>query len=45
VPELDIQAILEELVREGVEFLLIGGVAVGYHGHVRNEGCGLGPRI
>jgi predicted nucleotidyltransferase len=35
VPELDIQAILEELVQEGVEFLLIGGIAVGYHGHVR----------
>jgi predicted nucleotidyltransferase len=35
VPELDINAILEELVREGVEFLVIGGVAVGYHGHIR----------
>jgi predicted nucleotidyltransferase len=35
VPELDINAILEELVRGGVEFLVIGGVAVGYHGHVR----------
>ncbi len=35
MPELDIQAILEELVQGGVEFLLIGGVAVGYHGHVR----------
>jgi len=35
VPELDIQAILRELVEGGVEFLLIGGVAVGYHGHVR----------
>jgi predicted nucleotidyltransferase len=33
--ELDIQAILRELVEGGVEFLLIGGVAVGYHGHVR----------
>jgi hypothetical protein len=35
VPELDIQAILRQLVEGGVEFLLIGGVAVGYHGHVR----------
>jgi predicted nucleotidyltransferase len=35
VPELDIQAILRELVEGGVEFLLIGGVAVGYHGHIR----------
>jgi predicted nucleotidyltransferase len=35
VPELDIQAILRELVEGQVEFLLIGGVAVGYHGHVR----------
>lgn len=35
MPELDIQAILRELVEGGVEFLLIGGVAVGYHGHVR----------
>jgi predicted nucleotidyltransferase len=35
VPELDIQAILRELVEAGVEFLLIGGVAVGYHGHIR----------
>lgn len=33
--ELDIQAILQELVEGDVEFLLIGGVAVGYHGHVR----------
>lgn len=33
--ELDIQAILRELVEGGVEFLLIGGVAVGYHGYVR----------
>lgn len=33
--ELDIQGILGELVKEGVEFLLIGGVAVGYHGHIR----------
>lgn len=35
MPELDIQAILRELVEGGVEFLLIGGVAVGYHGHIR----------
>jgi len=35
VPELDIQAILRELVEGDVEFLLIGGVAVGYHGHIR----------
>lgn len=35
MPELDIEAILRELVEAGVEFLLIGGVAVGYHGHVR----------
>jgi predicted nucleotidyltransferase len=33
--ELDIQKILQELVEGGVEFLLIGGVAVGYHGHIR----------
>lgn len=33
--ELDIRGILQELVRGDVEFLLIGGVAVGYHGHVR----------
>jgi predicted nucleotidyltransferase len=35
VPELDIQGILRALVEEGVEFLVIGGVAVGYHGHIR----------
>lgn len=35
LPELDIQAILQKLVEGEVEFLLIGGVAVGYHGHVR----------
>jgi predicted nucleotidyltransferase len=35
VPELDIQALLRELVDGGVEFLLIGGIAVSYHGHVR----------
>jgi predicted nucleotidyltransferase len=35
LPELDIRGILGELVREGVDFLVIGGVAVGYHGHIR----------
>jgi hypothetical protein len=35
LPELDIQALLAELVAGRVEHLLIGGVAVGYHGHVR----------
>lgn len=33
--ELDIRGILATLVEEGVEFLLIGGVAVGFHGFVR----------
>lgn len=33
--ELDIQGILAELSREEVDFLVIGGVAVGFHGHVR----------
>lgn len=35
MPELDIRAILAELNREGVEFIVIGGVAVGFHGYVR----------
>jgi predicted nucleotidyltransferase len=35
VPELDIPGILDELDRDGVEFLVIGGVAVGFHGYVR----------
>jgi predicted nucleotidyltransferase len=35
VPELDIPGILAELNREDVEFLVIGGVAVGFHGYVR----------
>ncbi len=35
LPELDIQAILRELVEAEVDFFLIGGVAVGYHGHIR----------
>jgi predicted nucleotidyltransferase len=34
-PALNIQAVLRELVAGSVEFLLIGGVAVGYHGHIR----------
>lgn len=33
--ELDIRGLLKELVAEEVDFLIIGGVAVGYHGHVR----------
>lgn len=33
--ELDIPGILAELNRGGVEFLVIGGVAVGFHGYVR----------
>lgn len=35
MPDLDIRGLLEELVQGGVDFLVIGGVAVGYHGHVR----------
>jgi predicted nucleotidyltransferase len=35
VSELDIQGIFAALDREGVEFLVIGGVAVGFHGFVR----------
>ena len=35
MPELDIQEMLAALVREGVEFFVIGGVAVGFHGYVR----------
>lgn len=35
MPELDIRGILAELTHEGVEFLIIGGVAVGFHGYVR----------
>jgi hypothetical protein len=35
VAELDIRGLLSELVQDGVEFVVIGGVAVGYHGHVR----------
>lgn len=33
--ELDIRGILAALADEGVEFLVIGGLAVGYHGYVR----------
>lgn len=35
MPDLDIRGLLGELAREGVDFLVIGGVAVGYHGHIR----------
>lgn len=35
MPELDIRGIFEALNRDGVEFLVIGGVAVGFHGFVR----------
>jgi predicted nucleotidyltransferase len=35
LPSLDIRGILGELTREGVEFVVIGGVAVGYHGYIR----------
>jgi predicted nucleotidyltransferase len=35
VAELDILGILAALAEEGVEFLVIGGVAVGFHGYVR----------
>ena len=35
MPELDIQGILERLGEAGVECVVIGGVAVGFHGYVR----------
>jgi predicted nucleotidyltransferase len=35
VAELDIQGILEQLSEAGVEHIVIGGVAVGFHGYVR----------
>jgi predicted nucleotidyltransferase len=35
VPELDIQGLLRHLDEAGVEFIVIGGVAVGFHGYVR----------
>lgn len=34
--ELDFEAILRELVEGRVEFMLIGGFAVAYHGHLRS---------
>lgn len=33
--DLDISGVLAELNREEVEFIVIGGVAVGFHGYVR----------
>jgi hypothetical protein len=35
VPELDIQGILERLDAAAVDHIVIGGVAVGFHGYVR----------
>jgi hypothetical protein len=35
VSELDIQGLLEELASASVEYIVIGGVAVGFHGYVR----------
>lgn len=35
MPELDLQGILEQLDEAGVEYIVIGGVAVGFHGYVR----------
>ena len=35
MPDLDIRGILEALIGEDVEFLIIGGVAVGVHGYIR----------
>lgn len=35
MPELDIQGIVERLAEAGVEYIVIGGVAVGFHGYVR----------
>lgn len=35
MPELDIQGILERLAAAGVSYIVIGGVAVGFHGYVR----------
>lgn len=32
MPELDLQGILEQLEQAGVEYIVIGGVAVGFHG-------------
>lgn len=33
--ELDIQGLLEQLATASVEYIVIGGVAVGFHGYVR----------
>lgn len=38
MPELDIEGILAALAERDVEFLLIGSVAVGFHGYVRATG-------
>lgn len=35
MPELDIQGLLEQLAAAGVDYIVIGGVAVGFHGYVR----------
>ncbi len=35
MPELDIQGLLEQLAAAGVDHIVIGGVAVGFHGYVR----------
>jgi predicted nucleotidyltransferase len=35
LPDLDIRGLLRALSAEGIDFLVIGGVAVGYHGHIR----------
>jgi len=35
VPELDIEGILARLAGAGVDYIVIGGVAVGFHGYVR----------
>lgn len=35
MPELDIQGIIERLGEAGVDYIVIGGVAVGFHGYVR----------
>jgi len=43
VAELDISGILRELVEGDVEFLIIGGVAVGYHGHIRATNVNVVP--
>ena len=35
MPELDIQGLLEQLAAAAVDYIVIGGVAVGFHGYVR----------